>query len=202
MQAIRSDVRDPHRILGVEPGASPDAIKRAYRSLARRHHPDATGDAASAERFAEIAAAYEQLLTDSTPESRRGNTPTDGGSPSCDDAADPAEAGQVYDAFFGSGGAATPEARRSRRPPFTRRAGSLDLELELPVSRQEAEQGGDIVIPSGREPRTVRVPPGTRSGDTLRISDAGVRGRGGVMGDLILRIRVVPASGDPLDLGT
>ncbi|MER3418505.1 MAG: hypothetical protein C4343_05290, partial [Chloroflexota bacterium] len=36
--------RDPHEVLGVEPGASQAAIKAAWRRLAREHHPDLTGD--------------------------------------------------------------------------------------------------------------------------------------------------------------
>lgn len=47
------------RTLGLEPEASPEAVKAAYRQLARQHHPDAGGDA---EAFAQVSAAY-QLLT-------------------------------------------------------------------------------------------------------------------------------------------
>ena len=53
-------------MLGVEPGATPDEIKAAWRSLARRHHPDLTGDdpvsvARATRRMAEINAAYASL---------------------------------------------------------------------------------------------------------------------------------------------
>ena len=58
--------KDPHAVLGVEPGASPDEIKAAWRSLARRHHPDLTGDdpelaRRATRRMAEINAAYAAL---------------------------------------------------------------------------------------------------------------------------------------------
>jgi hypothetical protein len=58
--------REPHDVLGVEPGASPDAIKAAWRALARRHHPDLTGDdpelaRRATRRMAEINAAYAAL---------------------------------------------------------------------------------------------------------------------------------------------
>jgi curved DNA-binding protein CbpA len=58
--------KDPHAVLGVEPGASPDAIKAAWRGLARRHHPDLTGDdpevaRRATRRMAEINAAYAAL---------------------------------------------------------------------------------------------------------------------------------------------
>ncbi len=55
---------DPYTLLGIGPGASAAEIKRAYRALAREHHPDRNpGDPASEGRFKAIAAAYE-LLTD------------------------------------------------------------------------------------------------------------------------------------------
>ena len=53
-------------MLGIEPGASPDEIKAAWRALARRHHPDLTGDdpelaRQATRRMAEINAAYAAL---------------------------------------------------------------------------------------------------------------------------------------------
>jgi hypothetical protein len=65
--------KDPHVVLGVEPGASPDDIKAAWRALARRHHPDLTADDPIAARratrlMAEINNAYAALT-------RAGETP-------------------------------------------------------------------------------------------------------------------------------
>lgn len=58
--------RDPHDVLGVRQGAGPDAVKAAWRRLARQHHPDLTGDDPAASRvatrlMAEINDAYEAL---------------------------------------------------------------------------------------------------------------------------------------------
>lgn len=58
--------RDPHDVLGIEPGATPTQIKAAWRRLARTHHPDLTGDDPAASqratrRMAEINAAYAEL---------------------------------------------------------------------------------------------------------------------------------------------
>lgn len=61
--------RDPHEVLGVDPGASPTQIKAAWRRLARTHHPDLTGDDPAAsriatQRMAEINDAYAALTRD------------------------------------------------------------------------------------------------------------------------------------------
>jgi hypothetical protein len=58
--------KDPYVVLGIEPGADPDEIKAAWRGLARRHHPDLTGDdpgsaGRATRRMAEINAAYAAL---------------------------------------------------------------------------------------------------------------------------------------------
>ena len=55
--------RDYFSVLGVERGADADAIKRAFRKLARQYHPDINpGDREAAARFRNIAAAYETLV--------------------------------------------------------------------------------------------------------------------------------------------
>ena len=64
---------DPYKVLGVSPSASDDEIRQAYRSLAKKYHPDnyANNPVAdlAAEKMKEINAAYEQIQ-----EMRKGNT--------------------------------------------------------------------------------------------------------------------------------
>ena len=60
--------RDPYEVLGVGPDASPEVIQRAYRTLARRYHPDVNKDPEAEERFKDVAEAYD-LLSD--PDLRR-----------------------------------------------------------------------------------------------------------------------------------
>lgn len=53
-------MNDPYKVLGVEPGSSPEDIKKAYKKLALEYHPDRNpGDKAAEEKFKEISAAYE-----------------------------------------------------------------------------------------------------------------------------------------------
>jgi hypothetical protein len=54
----RLDSEDPYRVLAVDPGASPEAIRDRYRELASRHHPDHGGDPA---RMREVNQAYERI---------------------------------------------------------------------------------------------------------------------------------------------
>ena len=53
---------DPYRVLGLEPNASDEEVKRAYRQLAKKYHPDMNpGDAYAAQKMNEINAAYDQI---------------------------------------------------------------------------------------------------------------------------------------------
>src|SRR5215218_8395536 len=52
---------DPHAVLGLDPGASPEEVQRAYRVLAKRFHPDRAGEAAG-ELMISINAAHDLLL--------------------------------------------------------------------------------------------------------------------------------------------
>jgi len=54
---------DPHRVLGLQPGATLNEIRSAYRRLAKLHHPDAGGER-SLPRFLSIQSAYEQLMAE------------------------------------------------------------------------------------------------------------------------------------------
>jgi hypothetical protein len=101
--------RDPHEVLGIEPGATPTQIKAAWRRLARQHHPDLIGDDPAASRIAtrrmvEINEAYAVLTRDGGAAARRSSA---GG----------AEGAAASD-FTGSAGTGTRAGRGG--PPRTR----------------------------------------------------------------------------------
>ena len=55
-------IDDPYKVLGVSPDASDEEIKRAYRNLAKKYHPDKNpGDAEAAKKMQQVNAAYEQI---------------------------------------------------------------------------------------------------------------------------------------------
>jgi hypothetical protein len=105
--------KDPHVVLGVEPGASPDDIKAAWRALARRHHPDLTGDdpevaRRATRRMAEINAAYASFTrAGRTVEGRRARR----GASAPDDAGTGAGAGTAPPHRAGGGPPPPPKTR-------------------------------------------------------------------------------------------
>ena len=71
----RMDGRDPYQVLGVDRAASDAEIKRAFRRLARQHHPDRNpGDSAAEERFKSIQSAYDSI---GSPQKRREHDQTE-----------------------------------------------------------------------------------------------------------------------------
>jgi molecular chaperone DnaJ len=125
-------VRDLYEVLGVPREASDEEIKKAYRRLAREHHPDVNGDPASEERFKEVAGAYEIL---SDPEKRQrydafGQT----GGPGAQGFADIQD---IFDMFFGGG---FQTATRSRGPRSRAQHGE-DLGVRVSLTFGEAAFG-------------------------------------------------------------
>lgn len=176
---------DPYKVLGVPRGATPDQVRAAYRRLARTLHPDVCAEPDAARRFAAIADAYERLtrLTQRAGIARA--------APPREDPAD-ASPDDVYDAYFNA--SARPR-QRATTPRFVPVPGTRDLLLELPVGVVEAGEGANLRVPTPDGPRELLIPPGTPDGREFRMVGLGVRGRGGVRGDLLVRVRLSPGSG-------
>ena len=142
-------VKDLYETLGVGKGASQDEIKKAYRKLARRYHPDANpGDASAEERFKEVQAAYD-VLSDSDKRkqydrfgSANGRGPGAGGvNFEGFDFADLGDLGDIFGGLFGSRGA----GRARQQPQRGQRGG--DLEVEVRLSFEDSLKGVETTIP-------------------------------------------------------
>jgi len=136
---------DYYDVLGVERTAGPDEIRKAYRDLARRHHPDVSREPDATERFQQINQAYEVLRD----EEKRANYDRFGhDGPGTQFGAgfdDFGGIGDVFDAFFGGGRRSRPGAAQ----PGTDARVQVDLEfldsvfgVETDVSYQRLEPCG------------------------------------------------------------
>ena len=120
---------DLYATLGVARTATGDEIKKAYRRLAREHHPDANpGDPESAARFKEVSRAYE-VLSDPDRRQRYDTFGTD--SPGGGGGGDPfggAGLGDIFDAFFGGAGGGFGGGGRRAGPP---QGGDVEVVVDL-----------------------------------------------------------------------
>ncbi len=203
---------DYYSVLGVPRTAKPDEIQRAYRKLARKHHPDVNRDPGAADRFKEIGEAYDTL---SDPESRARYD----------------RFGADYRQYSGNGGrSGTGGARPGPRPGpragrtaygnahvdpggdvdwedllggwFRQQAGGAargaDHEAELWLTLREAVRGGRRTVRLAQQDGATRdyhidVPPGVLDGQRIRLAGEGAAGReGGPPGDLSLTVRIQP----------
>jgi DnaJ-class molecular chaperone len=82
-------------------------------------------------------------------------------------------------------------------PGKTLQRDGTNLRLDLPVTAYEAYHGGPVDVPTPWGPVTMRLPPGTQNGQTLRLRDKGVRIRGESRGDMLVKIDIrMPEGGD------
>ncbi|HEY6123204.1 MAG TPA: DnaJ C-terminal domain-containing protein [Steroidobacteraceae bacterium] len=201
---------DYYAALGVERGASADVIRKAYRRLAQKHHPDVSKEPGAEDRFKEIAEAY-QTLKD--PEKRAaydalGSRPSGeefrpppgwardhGGSGAEQFSFDDADFSDLFSRFGGGG------ARRSGGPLPGR-----DFEVPVEISLEDAFRGTTLSLSLSmpeydatgnlrRVPHNVkaRVAPGAVDGQRLRLPGKGGKGfQGGRDGDLYLDITLKP----------
>ena len=190
------DKRDYYEILGVDRNADDAEIKRAFRELARKYHPDVNqGDTAAEDRFKEANEAY-AVLSDSKTRARYDRF----GHSAVQGVGDPGTTGfsTVVDAVDDILGDIIGEAWRKRK----QRKRGRDLRYTLEVSLEEAIFGckKSISVPgprsadgtSGPERKfTVSLAPGTKEGAVKTIKGEGEPGRsGGAPGDLCVLIRI------------
>ena len=208
---MANDFKDYYQILGIAKDATQAEVKKAFRKLARVHHPDVAKDKVTAEaKFKEINEAYEVL---GDPEKRKkydtlgANWDQLGGAYQGGPIPGDAEFGfdgtgfsDFFERYFSGGG-----ARRAAGfgGGFTGRGGTMhgqDIEGDLMVTLEEAFTGSMRTIALRKsDPRTgqvitdevqVRIPAGIGEGQRLRVPGHGGEGSGGAPdGDLYLRVR-------------
>lgn len=200
--------KDYYQILGVDRAASPEQLKKAYRKLAMKFHPDRNpGDKAAEDSFKEVNEAYAVL---SDPEKRKQydmfGAEGFGRRFSQEEIFRNADFGSLFEdlglggfdlrGLFGGGTRA-----RGGFNPFAGGGGRAaprrgqDLENPLTIGFHEAFHGGErsftLSGESGSETLTVRIPKGVRTGQVLRLKGKGRHGPGGgPRGDLLLKVSV------------
>lgn len=182
---------DPYELLGVAKTATLDEIKKAYRKLARKYHPDINpGNKEAEKKFKEISHAFDLIGTEEARKKfDRGETedqqreqyerfyrdtqgPHSRYSQSFDENVDMDE---IFSQLFG-------QARRRREP----RQEIYQMEITL----HEALAGGEkvITLPSGKTLQ-VKIPAGIEEGKKLKFKSMGVQG-----GDVLVQILIRPDS--------
>lgn len=203
--------KDYYKILGVDRKATEDEIKKAYRKLARKYHPDVSKEKNAEEKFKEMGEAYEVLKDkekraayDELGNHRAGQNfrppPgweqqfTRGQSPDSN-----ADFGDLFSELFGMGSVGA----RSGRNPRERHVGmpGQTYEATVHISLEDAYRGSevtlDLTVPEHtqegvrRVPKsiTVRIPKGITDGQKLKVPGKGGAGiNGAPNGDLFLNI--------------
>lgn len=151
---------DYYSVLGVDRSASQDDIKKAYRKLAMKHHPDRGGDN---QHFQEISEAYNVL---SDPQKRQQyDNPPQGNFGGFGFGGDPHDINDIFSQIFG---------HHRRGNPFQQQQEPV-YRTRVAVSLQEAYRGEKKVLqmqtPEGNKVITINIPKGVQSGDKLRYNN-------------------------------
>jgi curved DNA-binding protein len=211
--------KDYYKILGVERSASEDDIKKAYRRLARKYHPDVSKEPNAKEKFQEVSEAYETLHDK---EKRAAYDSLGSGFRPGQDFRPPPDwfdrfgAGRGEDLggvdlselfeSLGAFGRATGFGRRGAQRGRTMAFPGEDYEVAVRLTLEEAYRGAERAVQLDGRSFTARIPRGATDGQRLRLRGKGGPGaNGGPPGDLYLQIHLEPhplfrASGHDLDL--
>src|SRR5438046_3069487 len=180
--------KDYYAILGVDRKAGADDIKKAYRKLAHKYHPDVSKEKDAEEKFKEVSEAYETL----SDTEKRAAYDQLGRHGTGQDFRPPPDWQQHFGQRFGDGGFSFEDLDLSTswQPHPLYRASGRDLHLDLPVAPWEAVLGASIELPTPGGRVRLRVPPGTRAGQSLRLGGRGLPHPHGTPGDLYAIVQI------------
>ncbi|RLG33485.1 J domain-containing protein [Methanosarcinales archaeon] len=202
-----TEYKDYYKILGLKRGASEDEIKKAYKKLARKYHPDLHPEDKKSwaeEKFKDINEAYEVL---SDPEKRKMYDQLGSNWKSGMEFKTPPgfDTGGIHFEFRNVGGMedlggfsdffetlfGRKTQRTARGATWSTKGKDLQAEVEIPL--EVAHNGGKRLITVGSKQLEVNIPKGVRDGTKIRLSGQGEPGiGGGQAGDLYLRIKIAP----------
>jgi len=206
------EYKDYYKALGVEKGVGKEELKKQYRKLARKYHPDVnTADKDAGLRFGEISEAYDVLSDD---EKRRKydefgadweQHQKEGQAENFDwskyATAGGREGGgaQDWEGLFGKDAGSSEFFRTIFGQAYGGGAGARfarkgrDLRAELPISLEEAYYGGAKVLDLGKRNIRLKLKPGIWDGQTIQIAGKGADGVGGAeSGDLYITFNIQP----------
>lgn len=195
------DYPDYYKTLGIAENAAPEEIKKQYRRLARKYHPDVSKENNAEEKFKQVQEAYEVLKDPakkrtydqmrSQPHSAEGFTPPPGwefqrgNGDNAENQFDSAGFSEFFENLFGQ------QMRGRRQGTFKQRG--ADQHSKITISIEEAFTGTQRVVQfQGLKTRNlnVKIPPGVTQGQQIRLAEQGGKGiGGGPSGDLYLEIQ-------------
>lgn len=184
-----------YETLEVSENASADEIKKAYRKLARKYHPDVNKDPKAEEKFKEINAAYEVL---SDPQKKQqydqyGDSMF-GGQNFSDFARNQGggvDLDEILRQMFGSGAAGF--GRSNFGGGFGFDAPDLDTNAQITIPFEVAVLGGKRNISLNNDSFDIKIPEGIEDGQRIRAKGKG-KSYQGQRGDLILKINISPSN--------
>jgi len=213
------DYKDYYKTLGVAEDATADEVKKAYRKLARKYHPDVSKESGAEEKFKELREAFEVLkdpakraeydqLKKLGAYEKNGNfrpppqwqSSTQYGS----NGFAPGDEEQFSDFFASLFGQARGTGRAHGGTPHTSHRRGEDIHARLAISLEEAAHGGEKQVQfnvtevdkSGRMARrnkvlNIKIPPAMTPGQSMRLRGQGAPGSGGgEAGDLFVEIEL------------
>jgi curved DNA-binding protein len=195
------EYKDYYKILGVTKTASQDEIKKAFRKLAIKYHPDKNpGDKKAEEKFKEINEAnevigdpekrkkYDELGQNWKQYQHQGNQYTSAGQrrQNYRDFEGAGEFSDFFESFFGSSFSGFGERQQTRS-----RKGS-DFSAEMELTLHDVFYGATKQVTIDGQRVNLKIKPGTREGQVLRMKGKGSAGSGGgASGDLLITVRII-----------